>query len=82
MTTFPAKEHLAQLVIDYLSAEYTYASLNDASQVRALNRPGERVGVGEVVQEVLEVGVPVSGDRGLGALEHLPVDAFGVVSGH
>src|SRR5437660_4874363 len=39
----------------------------------------ELVDVVEVVEEVLEVGVAVIDDRRFDALEHLAVDAFGVV---
>ena len=42
---------------------------------------GELVGVVEVVEEVLEVGVAVLDDRRLDALEDLAVDALGVIVG-
>ena len=41
----------------------------------------ELVDVVEIVEEVLEVGVAVLDDRGLDALEHLTVDALGIVVG-
>jgi hypothetical protein len=55
--------------------------LNEACQARSLIRSGELAGVVEVVEEVLEVGVPVLDDGRLDVLDHVRVDALGVVPG-